>query len=922
MNKKLRLVGAIFFTIFLIILGLIANVRLVKGEQKLAKEATASMVLFEDGFEKGLNNWHSNNSSYVYLAPGKGRGNTALAIKSPGGGGSSYAYRFFDNLTARVSVFLWDDTNLLRDPNDDTYVYISLHTNGSYGDLSIGIRPKTSTTNYTYCPGPPDGCMDTGIPRSAGWHQFKLFVTPKGSYGKIDATSLSWLPGNSINSAVCIDSTTFSRVTIGILGSTYQGQEFHFDDVSIDTWPGPSGSEAKKDLSQKFLNIYLNNYGQINEETVIDTINNYNKGFMRNCHEGEGDEGLECHERKIHIYMLLLHTAVAHGINYKLTGSTSSLNKAISIIEKVSANRSTAPWSDPLVTDNMAVASRARVDQLLTWASWLVRDKMSVASQQTIENFLVDEANYYSSQFRGYSFYEGNSSGEENSWPGEFLHWLYLAYNWRPEKETWLNMAKTYLFHSLTTGESYGGVYTQTLYSEVPEKSEKYLFDNHGFHPHSGYAMLPIEVLAVTDKLERKYFSGRIIPEFEHNVKEVWLKNRSPYINFTTFQYDKISALGLYNTNAIRHLHVRLNFYHLMNDLYPATNNVGPTGDLATHAFEYIYFIKDSYLGIPVENNVQFTQPEINEIDTANSKASIWLSNSIHALDYCNYLFLYVLNQPIGLLDDSRSGFEGSESFDSWKPSGNASQTDTRSDYRAQAGDYSLRVDYTASSTTPYYSAYTVLSSAPSSGQQIEFSGKYFVALREPANTTLNACVQHFSTWPSGWLKEDCTSLDASLSKNPDGSDGAWRDFKVVSPYIAGATQIVLKFDVAGSPGRVVYHVDSLRLEFVPAPTPTPIPLKHIKVLSLNGGEQLSQNNSYEIKWETSGVEKIGLVLYKNKTAVGAIARDIPTSYTEILWTPGPDISSGGEYRIGIYQYPWATGNLVDYNDNPFIIGP
>lgn len=170
------------------------------------------------------------------------------------------------------------------------------------------------------------------------------------------------------------------------------------------------------------------------------------------------------------------------------------------------------------------------------------------------------------------------------------------------------------------------------------------------------------------------------------------------------------------------------------------------------------------------------------------------------------------------LLDDSQSGFECGETFNSWKPpGGSASQIDDRYDHGVQTGQWSLRVRYTGAADTPYYSAYTVEPSAPSSSQQAKFYGKYYVLENTVGKAaTLKACVQYFSNWPSGYLGQDCVDLNASLST-------VWLDFEITSSYRPGANQVLPKFDVAGSPGRVRYHADSLCLQFVSGPTPTPL---------------------------------------------------------------------------------------------------
>ena len=93
----------------------------------------------------------------------------------------------------------------------------------------------------------------------------------------------------------------------------------------------------------------------------------------------------------------------------------------------------------------------------------------------------------------------------------------------------------------------------------------------------------------------------------------------------------------------------------------------------------------------------------------------------------------------------------------------------------------------------------------------------------------------------------------------------------------------------------------------------------YIKVISSNGGEQWELDKTYEIKWESSGIEKVGIVLYKSKTIIGVIARNVSAKISKILWIPR-NLEEGEDYRIAVYEYPWLADKPVDYSDNSFAI--
>jgi hypothetical protein len=602
--------------IFILLIGVLAGIYLVQRSQEFREKAA---TLFQDNFESGLTNWTQSNQSSS-IATGRGVSGNALAVRSiTTDTTDTYVYRQFSNLTGMVTVMFYDDATLLRDATDDTQVGLSVQTNGGIGGLSVVVRPKTSTTNYSYCPtNNQDGCMDTKIPRTTGWHKFQINVTPKGSYGKIDDVSLSNLSANAIGAPVSVDATVFTRVNLGVFGTRQTG-DFYFDNVVITDFPPPGSSRI--DMSKKYLDMYLSSYGSIDVNAAIQAINSSSDYWTRT-----------------HIYLGLVKTAQAHAIRYRLNGSTTDLNKAVTIIERMASNETTRSWLDPSVNP----LAGARESAYLAHTSWLVRDQLSASSKANIESVLFRHANYYTT-WRGYSSFQGNSSGEENSWAGEFMYWMYLSYNYRPESQTWYTWAKTYLFHSLTTGETLNGIPTQTLHANG---DARYLFDNHDSHPHPGYAMGTAHSLLYVDKLEQKYFN-RVTNEFRHNVPFVWTKNRDPHVIFKSFRMNQSTVPRAYQESGGGESMVNLNFYHMMKEQYGETNSVQGISDLAQHSFEYIYYIKDSYLRTPVKGTVSMNASEFAQVNGSNTKASIWLQNSLTSMDFGMHLFIYGMNVPI-----------------------------------------------------------------------------------------------------------------------------------------------------------------------------------------------------------------------------------------------------------------------------------
>jgi hypothetical protein len=645
--------------LILLVMGLSVGVTLVTEVTRLGSKAASPIVYLDDKFEYSplsSGGWYPSNGTFVKTEPGLGKTGNALAVKH--NGTAVYAHRDLSNLTARVSVSIKDDRNKLNDPGKDTYVFVSVNTNSPGGGGSIGIRPKTSVENYTVCPTANlDGCIDTGIARTTGWHDFKLFVTPKGMYGKIDGTSLSNLPFDDnyipVNSAVDSYSTYITRINIGIYGNDANAYWWYFDNVYINSFPGPQGSDKEEDLSLSKLQLYLSSYGNINPGEVINGINIR----YANC----APDNVACNEDKLKDYMALGYLAVAKGLDYRINNNTANGNSAVTIISAMLANRLNKPWR------HGNGLSGARVDSELAWAYWLVKDRMTSDQIVQAENGLKAEADYFLT-WRGYNACCGdpgggfNTSGEENAWPGTFLNWASIILSYRPESANWLTWSKKYLYHSLTanpngynSGETYGGITTQTLWNSNSE--DKYLFSNHGFKPHPGYMMGTLYESLAAKKIRMKYGLAIDNTVYDHHIADVWKKNTDnvayglgskKYVNMRGLEFN-INPKDITFHDPTRESFgsggmSNLTFYAVLKDLFPGLNTPSGINDLGNHAFEYQYYIRDSYLGTPVSANQTISSADVSD---KRNKMIAFLLNGMSVADYGMYLFLYELNVPL-----------------------------------------------------------------------------------------------------------------------------------------------------------------------------------------------------------------------------------------------------------------------------------
>ena len=617
----------------------------------LTTSPVSGATLYQEDFESGLDGWHrsTTNSNLISTVAGQGRqGSTALAIKPNATQPNPYVY-YFINGWGRASVWIKDDLSLLNDPTKDTFAWFSVNTNGQAGGLSIGIRPQTSIANYVYCPTSNFAlCMDTGIPRTNGFHNFKIFVTPKGAYGKIDGHSLSYLPTKYLNksvqgsehaTAILPDATSFSRINLGVSGATISNF-IYFDDVYIDDWPADTSSGKEINLAKKFVNIFLGNYGNVDPNQVISGINSSttNGYSWKNC-----NNDVQCFERKLQAYIALVNTASAHAAQYKVTGNATNLNKATQILQAVVNNRTTAPWIESSQNNQLG---GSRLDTALANAVILLGDDMPQVLSDSIKNILVTDASIFTNSFRGYSCYgkpengcvNGDTSGENNGWAGTFLHRLSIAYPDHPNVSVWKDNARVYIFHTKTLGETdpIKGITTQTLWTDPA-----YYLENHNYKPHPGYTLGVVYDSVLADKIERLVQGTNPYPELAHNVTETWLANRA-FIDFSQFKLNTQNHPENHQGGEgdASSAWVSLTYFQVLEDLYPSTNAVGGTSDLAEHAYEYEYYIKDSFLFKPVAGSVSISSSDVVDY---NDKFKTWFGNSFIAVDPVQYLMLYDL---------------------------------------------------------------------------------------------------------------------------------------------------------------------------------------------------------------------------------------------------------------------------------------
>jgi hypothetical protein len=94
---------------------------------------------------------------------------------------------------------------------------------------------------------------------------------------------------------------------------------------------------------------------------------------------------------------------------------------------------------------------------------------------------------------------------------------------------------------------------------------------------------------------------------------------------------------------------------------------------------------------------------------------------------------------------------------------------------------------------------------------------------------------------------------------------------------------------------------------------------KSIEVSSPVGGENWEIGKTYEITWKSSGVDKVGIVLFKGQEPKW-IAKDVIAKLGRFEWKVYPGQPYGDDNWIAVFEYPWKKGNKVAYSDGAFAV--
>lgn len=520
-NKKNFLVALPFFVISLLLIFYLSTQAITKRQEvrKKASELT-STILFSDDFENSTlsDNWQVRGltSNFEIDSSKSFSGDKSLKIHnngetadSAGGGLQAIIYNFPSvPSTGVIQVAFYDYGD-----NRSAGVTFSISNPAINKHLIFQINENQETFDYRI----QDQHLDSGIPRTEGWHLLEFVVTFYGAYGKIDGHSLSDL-------GIHFELKEIAHVSLGRGWSKYG--DTHFDNFQIKTlFDLPSSQQETLDnWSDKVYEIYKNT----NLEGIISEIKNSARSHLN----------LNTSRARV-----LAGQAMMHAYYYSRDENSEDLEKAKKYIKAIIETHD--KWKQ-------AWLSQITVNQLAfnTWWLWNYLDN---ETKDKFFNLMIEEADFWNWVFEEakerpwqktlpreirtrdcYNIevitaassgskgdadrYLDDTKAEEITCVAQLLATAYSMLPYHPEAEKWNQTAKCYAFHTLNTGEEKCGITGRTIRDDLK-------VGNHGFFPNHDYAFAGITGI---QQGEFSYLlAGKAVPdEFHHNIEN---KTNSTY---------------------------------------------------------------------------------------------------------------------------------------------------------------------------------------------------------------------------------------------------------------------------------------------------------------------------------------------------------------------------------------------------------
>lgn len=94
---------------------------------------------------------------------------------------------------------------------------------------------------------------------------------------------------------------------------------------------------------------------------------------------------------------------------------------------------------------------------------------------------------------------------------------------------------------------------------------------------------------------------------------------------------------------------------------------------------------------------------------------------------------------------------------------------------------------------------------------------------------------------------------------------------------------------------------------------------KNVEIISPLGREEWEIGQTYEIKWKSTGVERVGIILF-NSDKPEWVAENLPASQGVFEWNIKPGHEYGPNFWVAVIEYPWRQGNKISYSKGSFSI--
>lgn len=94
---------------------------------------------------------------------------------------------------------------------------------------------------------------------------------------------------------------------------------------------------------------------------------------------------------------------------------------------------------------------------------------------------------------------------------------------------------------------------------------------------------------------------------------------------------------------------------------------------------------------------------------------------------------------------------------------------------------------------------------------------------------------------------------------------------------------------------------------------------KSIQITGPKGGENWEIGKAYEITWKATGVNRVGIVLFKGKEPQW-IAKNVYAGLGKYEWKIPAGHQYGDDYWVSVFEYPYTKDSKVAYTSGPFVI--